>query len=223
MSLADRSATTLFSVVDPFAHALADERELDAIYPPPGTAAVRKDVGRLDAVCLRLIAAAPMVLIASSGADGHCDVTPRGGPPGFVSVLGGDCLAIPDATGNRRLDSMRNIVATGRAGLMFVTPGRPTTLRVNGRACVSADPELLASLTAVGKPPLAAIVVAADEVYAHCPKAFIRSGLWQPETWPDPATMPSPAEVTHAHLRNPSLAIEDVERAQLESVRDRLA
>ncbi len=209
--------------MDPFAHAIEDERELDAIYPPPGDRALRKDVGHLDAVCARLIAAAPMVLIASSAADGRCDVTPRGGPPGFVSLIGGNCVAIPDATGNRRLDSMRNIIATGHAGLLFVTPGRLTTLRVNGFACVSSDPELLASLTAVGKPPRAAIIVAGDEVYAHCPKAFIRSGLWQPETWPDPATMPSPAEVTHAHLRDRSLTLADIERAQLESVRDRLA
>lgn len=208
---------------DPFAGALTDERELDAIYPPPRDTAMRKELGHLDAFSARLIAAAPMVLIASSGADGRCDVTPRGGPPGFVSVLGDNCVAIPDATGNRRLDTLRNIVATGHAGLLFVTPGRATTLRVNGRACVTADPELLATLTAVGKPPRAAIVVAADEVYAHCPKAFIRSGLWQPQTWPDAATLPSPAEVTLAHLRDPSLTLADVERDQRESLRDRLA
>ncbi len=208
---------------DPFEHALRDEDALAAIYPPPRETATRKDVGRLDEMCERLIAASPMVMIASSAASGACDVTPRGGAAGFVSVLSERLLAIPDATGNNRLDSMRNIVETGRAGLLFLIPGRTTTLRVNGRACVSTDPELLASLHAVGKPPHAAIVVEAQEVYTHCPKAFIRSGLWQPQTWPEAGALPTPAEVSHAHLRDTGMTLEDVERSQLESVRDRLA
>jgi len=210
-------------VDDPFEHALRDEAGLAELYPPPGESAVRKDIGRLDELCERLIAASPMVVVASVASSGACDVTPRGGPAGFVMVLGERLLAIPDATGNRRLDSMRNIVQTGRAGLLFLIPGRPTTLRVNGRACVSADPELLRSCGAVGKPPRAAIVVEAQEVYAHCPKAFVRSGLWEPRTWPDAGTLPTSAEVTLAHLRDPALTLADVERAQLESLRDRLA
>ena len=94
--------------------------------------ALKKDVARLDEMCRRLIAASPMVFVASYSAEGHCDVTPRGGPPGFVTVLDERRLAIPDATGNRRLDTLTNVVATGRAGLIFLIPGRDTTLRVNG-------------------------------------------------------------------------------------------
>jgi PPOX class probable FMN-dependent enzyme len=218
-----RGTATLGGVDDPFERALRDEAELDEVYPPPEDNAVRKDVGRLDELCERLIAASPMVMIATFATAGACDVTPRGGPAGFVSVLDERLLAIPDATGNRRLDSMRNIVQTGRAGLLFLIPGRTTTLRVNGRACVSTDPELLGSLHAVGKPPRAAIVVEAQEVYAHCPKAFVRSGLWKPQTWPDAGTLPTSAEVTLAHLRDPELTLADVERRQVESLRDRLA
>ena len=142
--------------------------------------ALKKDVARLDEMCRRLIAASPMVFVASYSAEGHCDVTPRGGPPGFVTVLDEHRLAIPDATGNRRLDTLTNVVATGRAGLIFLIPGRDTTLRVNGPACVTAEPALLAELNAVGKPPRTAIVVEAEEAYAHCPKAFVRSKLWDP-------------------------------------------
>ena len=149
-------------------------------------------------------------------------MTPRGGPAGFVSVLDERRLAIPDATGNRRLDTLTNIVETGQAGLIFVFGGRDTTLRVNGPACVSADPALLDSLHAVGKPPRTAIVVEAEEVYAHCPKAFVRSKLWDPDSWPADGELPSAAEVTLAHMRDPELTLEQVEQTQRESLLRRL-
>ncbi|MEA2360284.1 MAG: uncharacterized protein QOI62_3544 [Solirubrobacteraceae bacterium] len=211
------------SSLDPFASALTGVDELAELYEPAEERSWRKDVGVLDDMVRRLVAAAPIVFVASADADGRCDVTPRGGQPGFVTVLDDRCLAIPDATGNRRLDALRNVVATGRAGLIFLVPGRDQTLRVNGRACVSADPELLGLLTPVGKPPRAAIVVEADEVYTHCAKAFVRSRLWDPATWPATADLPSPAEVALAHLRNPELTLADVERQQRESLLHRLA
>ena len=207
--------------MDPFEHALVDA-ELVALYPPAEERVWRKDVGRVDEMARRLIAASPMLLVGSTDADGHCDVTPRGGPPGFVTVLNEHTIAIPDATGNRRLDTLRNIVATGRAGLLFLIPGRSTTLRVNGRACVTARPELLDAMTPVGKAPLTAIVVEPEEVFAHCPKAFVRSHLWEPETWPDPAELPTAAEVTLAHLADDSLTVADIEARERDSLRDRL-
>ena len=207
---------------EPFEAALTDESELRALYGAPMTRALKKDVARLDEMCRRLIAAAPMVFVATHSAEGQCDVTPRGGPAGFVTVLDEHRLAIPDATGNRRLDTLTNVVATGRAGLIFVIPGRDTTLRVNGPAWVSADPALLAKLNPVGKPPRTAIVVEAEEAYAHCPKAFVRSKLWDPATWPAAEDLPSAAEVSHAHARDPELTIEEVERQQQESLLKRL-
>jgi uncharacterized protein len=208
--------------VDPFENALTDESELRALYGAPMQRALKKDVARLDEMCRRLIAAAPMVFVASFSPDGRCDVTPRGGPPGFVTVLDERRLAIPDATGNRRLDTLTNVVATGRAGLIFLIPGRDTTLRVNGPACVTEDAELLAGLNAVGKPPRTAIVVEAEEAYAHCPKAFVRAQLWDPATWLAPEGLPSAAEVSLAHARNPDLTLEEVERLQRESLLYRL-
>jgi len=163
-----------------------------------------------------------MVLIGSVDAGGRADVSPRGGPPGFVAVLDDRHLAIPDATGNRRLDTLVNVVASGRAALLFLIPGRETTLRVSGRACVSADGDLLAGLEAVGKPPRSALVVAVEEVFAHCPKAFVRSRLWDVSSWPDPAGLPSSAEVSHAHLRDPALSIADVAALQRDSLLHRL-
>lgn len=208
---------------DPFAGAIRDEAQLRELYEQPLERALRKELTHLDEMARRLIALAPIVLVASHDAQGRCDVTPRGGPRGFVTVLDDDHLAIPDATGNNRLDTLRNVVATGHAGLIFLIPGRDQTLRVNGAGRVTAQPDVLERLTPVGKPPKSAIVVRADEVYTHCPKAFVRSRLWDPATWPAPEDQPSPAEVSHAHLRDPALTIADVERQQAESLRTRLA
>lgn len=208
--------------MDPFDGALERAEQLRELYEPALERAVRKDIGRLDEMSRRLIAAAPMLFVASVSAEGRMDVTPRGGPPGFVTVLDEQRLAIPDATGNRRLDTLENVVATGRVGLIFVIPGRDTTLRVNGRACVSTEAELLDLLTPVGKPPRTAIVVEAEEVYAHCPKAFVRSRLWDPDSWPDPATLPTSAEVSLAHQRDPELTLEVVEQRERDALLYRL-
>jgi PPOX class probable FMN-dependent enzyme len=210
---------------DPLAHAFTDAAQLRELYDMPLERARRKQLDALDEMASRLIALTPLVLVGSHDADGRCDVTPRGGPPGFVTVLDAEHVAIPDATGNNRLDTLENLVASGHAGLLFLIPGRDWTLRVNGRAAVTAAPHVLDRLTPVGKPPRTAIVVRADEVYAHCPKAFVRSRLWDPATWPDAADQPSPAEVTHAHLRrhDPALTVEQVAEQQAESLRTRLA
>ncbi|KJK42327.1 MSMEG_1061 family FMN-dependent PPOX-type flavoprotein [Streptomyces sp. NRRL F-4428] len=200
------------------AEAVGTAAQLRELYEEPGEMARRKAVDRIHEAARAVIGRSSLVFVASAGAVGHCDVTPRGGPPGFVAVLDEFTLAIPDATGNKRLDTAHNIVETGRAGLIFVIPGRATTLRVNGRACVSADPRLLEQLTAVGKPPRSAIVVEVEEAYQHCPKAFLRSGAWKPEQWLAEDAAPSSAEITLAHLDMPHLTIEDIRRQERESL-----
>jgi uncharacterized protein len=196
--------------------------ELREFYEAAMERAVRKDIGRLDEMCRRLIAASPMLFIATYSSEGQADVSPRGGEPGFVTVLDEQRLAIPDATGNRRLDTLENVVESRRAGVIFVIPGRDTTLRVNGPAHVTAEPEVLEQLTPVGKPPRTAIVLEAEEVYAHCPKAFVRSKLWDPASWPDPASLPTPAEVSVAHQRDPNWSVEQEEQRIAESLLYRL-
>ena len=211
------------SATDPFDGALSRVEELREFYDAAMERAVSKDIGYIDEMCRRLIAAAPMLFVATYSEAGQCDVSPRGGQPGFVTVLDDHHLAIPDATGNRRLDTLENVVASGRAGVIFVIPGRDTTLCVNGRARVTARPELLERLRSVGKPPRTAIVIEAEEVYAHCPKAFVRSKLWDPASWPDPASLPSSAQVSVAHQRDPNWSVEQEERRIEESLRTRLA
>ncbi len=209
--------------MDPFATALSSADQLAELYEPAAERAWAKDIGMLDDAAQRLIAASPLVVVASQDAEGRADATPRGGPPGFVAVLNEHHLAIPDATGNRRLDTLTNVIATGHVGLLFLIPGRNQTLRINGRACVSAAPEILEAAGAVGKPPRTAIVVRTDEVYAHCPKAFVRSHLWDPATWPADDEVPTAAEVMLAHLRDPSRTLAEEQEYLDEALRSRLA
>jgi PPOX class probable FMN-dependent enzyme len=208
---------------DHFSGALSSQAQLRELYEPPSGLGALKQIDRLDGGCRTLIALAPIVFVASHDAAGRADVTPRGGQPGFVTVLDEHHVAIPDATGNRRIDTLRNVVASGHAALIFLIPGRGQTLRVNGRACVTAQPDVLDRLAPVGKPPRTAVVVAADEVFTHCPKAFVRSRLWDAGTWPADDAQPSSAEVLHAHVADPAITLADVERAQEESLRHRLA
>ncbi|ADB51887.1 MSMEG_1061 family FMN-dependent PPOX-type flavoprotein [Conexibacter woesei] len=208
----------------PFDGALGSEAELHELYEQVDERAVRKQIDRIDPMARRLIAVAPIAFVASHDAAGRTDVSPRGGPPGFVSVLDDHHLALPDATGNRRLDTLRNVIETGHAAVIFVIPGRAQALRVNGPARVSARPDLLDRLTPVGKPPRSAIVVEAAEVYAHCPKAFVRSRVWSPDSWPAAADLPTPAEVSHAHMGGDAfMTLDQVQQAAEDSLRYRLA
>ncbi|MFI1995159.1 MSMEG_1061 family FMN-dependent PPOX-type flavoprotein [Actinoplanes sp. NPDC020271] len=201
--------------------AVTDPETLRRTYEFPNERAVRKQMTELTEQTRQLVACASLVFVASVDAGGNVDVSPRGGPAGFVSVLDSRTVAIPDATGNKRLDTLQNVVATGRAGLLFVIPGRTTTLRVNGRACVSTRPELLAQLTAVGKPPASALVVGIEEVYPHCPKALMRGAAWKPEQWLPADAQPTSAEVTLAQLRLPELTIADIERTEADALKYR--
>jgi PPOX class probable FMN-dependent enzyme len=213
------SAATAFDslVLD----AVSDQEALRRTYELPTDAAVRKQMTELTDQTRRLIGCSSLVLVASVDGEGNCDVSPRGGPAGFVAVLDDRTLAVPDATGNKRLDSLQNVIATGRAALLFVIPGRATTLRVNGRACVSTRPELLSQLTAVGKPPASALVLGIEEVYPHCPKAFLRGGAWKPEQWLPVDAQPTSAEVTLAQLRRPELTIADIEQVEADALKYR--
>ncbi|MFZ4245080.1 MSMEG_1061 family FMN-dependent PPOX-type flavoprotein [Streptomyces griseoincarnatus] len=203
------------------ADALTSTEQLRELYLQPNENAVRKEIDHLTDETRALIGCASLVLVGSTDAEGRADVTPRGGPPGFVAVLDDRTLAIPDATGNKRLDTLQNVVETGRVGLLFVVPGRTTTLRVNGSAFVTARPELLGQLTAVGKSPVSAIVVRIEQAYPHCPKSLMRGNAWQPEKWVPADAQPSSAQVTLAQLNLPGLTVEQIEEIERESLRTR--
>jgi PPOX class probable FMN-dependent enzyme len=172
--------------------------QLRELYPPPRQRSLDKELDRIDDHCRRFIALAPFVLVASADGSGACDVSPKGGPPGFVRVLDDHRLAIPDATGNRRLDGLQNMLENPRVGLLFLIPGMGETLRVNGRVSLSRDAEVLAGLPTGGRPAALALIVHAEQVYLHCAKALIRSGLWRAETWPE--QLPSAAEILSDHI-----------------------
>jgi uncharacterized protein len=156
--------------------------ELRALYRQPSAVVQSKKRSTIDRASAAFIGAAPFVLVATAGADGRVDVSPRGGDPGFVRVLDERHVAIPDLNGNNLIDSLISVVETGQAGLLFVAPGCDETLRVNGAAWVSTDDELLGSFTEVRR-PRTALVVRVDELFVHCAKAFRRGRVWDPASW----------------------------------------
>ena len=170
---------------------VASEQELRDLYGRPGERAVAKEQPALNADCRAFIAHSPFLVMGTAGADGRCDVSPKGDAPGFVQVLDEHHLAIPDRLGNNRLDGMRNIVENGHVGLIFLIPGREDTLRVNGRARIVRDEALLERLAVNGKRPVTALVVEVEQAFMHCARAFKRAGLWEPARWPDTAEVRS--------------------------------
>lgn len=174
--------------------------QLREVYPAPAERSVLKEVDRLDHHCRAFIALSPFVLISSSDADGGCDASPKGGPPGFVTVLDDHRLLIPDATGNRRLDSLQNMLENPRVGLLFLIPTMGEVLRVNGHVELSRDPELLQGLQTGGRPAKLALIVTVAVAYLHCAKSIIRSKLWKTESWPDAEELPSAAEILNDHI-----------------------
>jgi PPOX class probable FMN-dependent enzyme len=154
-----------------------DLHSLRALYPAPGERALRKQLEALDRHCLAFIALSPFVVLSTADASGRQDASPRGGAPGFVRAAARQML-IPDAPGNHRLDSLSNIVETGRIGLLFLVPGVDETLRINGRARLRDDAACLQSFADDRRSPMLVIEVDVEEAYLHCAKALMRSKLW---------------------------------------------
>ena len=178
-----------------FKDVVTSREELRAIFGAPGERAVLKERAHLDVHTREFIARSPFVLLATSNRAGRCDVSPKGDAPGFVMVLDDTHLVIPDRIGNNRIDGLTNIVENPHVGMIFLIPGREDTLRVNGRACIVRDEEILGRLEVQGKRPKVAIGVEIEECFLHCAKAFKRSGLWNQARWPDVAGLPSMAKI----------------------------
>lgn len=170
---------------------IRDEAELRAVIEAPAERVKSKLADRLNELTRQFVDRSPFLCLATSSSDGTCDVSPRGDPPGFVRVLDERRLLIPERPGNRLADSLRNILTNPNVGLLFIIPGISDTLRVNGRATITDDPELLAGSKVEGKQPKLALLVEIDEVFTHCSKAFLRSQLWAPERYVDRSELPS--------------------------------
>jgi PPOX class probable FMN-dependent enzyme len=201
----------------PFRDVVTSEEALRTLVGQPSELAIRKEISYLDAHCRAFIARSPFVLIATSGATGRGDVSPKGDPPGFVQVLDEHRLVIPDRPGNRRLDGMRNLLENPHVGLLFLIPGLEETLRVNGRAWIVRDEEVLARCAVMGKRPTLALGVYAEECFIHCAKAFKRAQLWQPDQWPDRAGLASPSEMLVDHARPKDMTVPQMDRLLRES------
>ena len=189
---------------------ITTETELAVILGEPTAAAAGKERTALDDVHRQWLAASPFCRVATSAADGSCDVSPKGDPPGFTLVLDDTTIALPERAGNRRADGFRNILANPHVGLIYLLPGRGDTLRINGRARLVRDAALLDRMVVRGHRPLLAMVVEVQQVFFHCAKAFLRSGLWEPETW-QPDVVPSRARIAHQQERA-SEELADIER-----------
>jgi PPOX class probable FMN-dependent enzyme len=192
---------------------LTTEQDLRAIMGVPGARSLLKEQKSLDEHTRAFIAQSPFLLLATSDANGRCDVSPKGDAPGFVQILDDHRLVIPERPGNKRLDGMLNMLANAHIGLIFLIPGRDETLRVNGKARITRDPGLLNRCVAQGKVPLVAIGVEIEQCFLHCPKAFIRSHLWQHEAWPASDALPSMACVLFDQIKPSDATLRDYERA----------
>jgi uncharacterized protein len=175
--------------------------ELRALLGEPSPRAANKDRDRLHPHDRAWLAASPFCLIATSAADGTCDVSPKGDPPGFTLVLDETTIVLPERPGNRRGDGYRNVLSNPHVGLIYLVPGRGDTLRINGRARLVSDAPWFDDLVVKGHRPVLAMVVEIEQLFYHCSKAFLRSQLWEPDSWGTP-DLPSRATIAR-----------DVERA----------
>ena len=171
--------------------------DLASIYPKPSERVLAKARPSLDVHSKKFIAMSPFCVLATSGADGSVDASPRGGTPGFVHIAGDNSLLMPDRSGNNRIDSYRNIVeGSGFLQMIFFVPGIDETLRIGGRGIMSNDPELMKTMIEFGKPPRAVLRIDVKEAYFHCGKALMRSKLWNADRV-ERKVMPSIGEVIH--------------------------
>ncbi len=179
-------------------HTVRTARELYGIYGEPLERSVRKQLDHIDEYCRAFIAASPFLILGTQGPE-CADNSPRGDKPGFVRVADPRTLLIPDRRGNNRVDSLRNIVENPSVGLLFLIPGVTHTLRVNGNATVSVDPELLAQFPMQGQLPRTVLVVAVKEAYAHCSRALVRADLWNPALHAAGDAVPTFGAMLEAH------------------------
>jgi uncharacterized protein len=194
--------------------AITDESALRELLGEPADVVRSKVADRLNELTRQFVDRSPFALVATSAPDGTCDVSPRGDPPGFVRVLDERTLLVPERPGNRLADTLRNILRNPHVGLLFVIPGVGDTLRVNGRATIVTDADLLEPCAVEGKVPKLGLLIDVDEVFTHCSKAFLRSQLWDPERYVDRSELPTSGEIHRR--RDPSFDAEayDAERAK---------
>ena len=199
---------------------MKDETQLRELLGEPAELIRKKIADRLNPLTRQFVERSPFVVVATGRPDGGLDVSPRGDPAGFVRILDERTLLLPDRPGNKLADSLTNLLADDRIALLFLIPGVNDTFRVNGRARIVDDPELLAASAVEGKAPQLGIVVEIEEAYTQCPKALLRSELWNPERHVDRSELPSSGAILRA-VADPELDVKDYEEARAERYRRR--
>ena len=197
-----------------------DGVELREILGEPNELVQAKLADRLNPLTRQFVERSPFVVVATGRPDGGLDVSPRGDPAGFVRILDDRTLLLPDRPGNKLADTLTNLLEDDRIALLFLIPGVGDTFRVNGRARIVDDPELLAPSAVEGKAPRLGLLVAVEEAYTQCPKALIRSDLWNPEKHVSRDELPSSGAILRA-TADPELDVEEYEDARAERYRRR--
>lgn len=179
--------------------------ELRAIVGQPTPAVAKKVTDRLSEAQQGWLKQSPLGFVATTDAHGRVDVSPKGDPPGFVQIIDDTTIAIPERPGNRRVDGFLNVLQQPHVGTVFVIPGRGDTLRINGSARILSDADYFDAMVVDGKRPILALEIDIEEVFFHCPKAFLRSDAWKPESW-NPTAVPSVAQMAKAFKPDQSQA-----------------
>lgn len=196
---------------------IRSEDDLREVLGEPAQLVLNKIADRLNGLTRQFIERSPFVCVATASPDGGLDVSPRGDPAGFVRILDERTLLLPDRPGNRIADTLRNVLGDSRIALLFLIPGVGDTFRVNGTAAIVDDAELLAPSAVEGKVPKLGILVSIDEAYTQCPKALIRSDLWNPERHVDRSELPSPGELVRTYATEPDFDPAEFEREREKS------
>lgn len=180
-------------------HNIVTTEQLRQLYRMPSKLVESKKTGHLDEITASVVRSSPFFLVSSSDADGNCDVSPRGGPPGQLVVLDDKTIVFPDLNGNNLIDSLTNFIENPKIGLLVLTPGRDETLRIDGTARLTTDPELLGLWEGSLRQPKVAIVVTVENAFMHCAKAFRRAEFWNPESWQRFDDVADPMEMLLVH------------------------
>lgn len=209
-------------VTTSFKNIIKSEEELLSLIGEPSDLAKQKVISILDHHCTNFIEHSPFMVLSTSNSLGQCDVSPRGDAPGFIKVLNERTMMIPERPGNKRMDSMRNILMNPHVGMLFFIPGLEETLRVNGKATLVTDDELLEQMAVRGKKPQIAIVLEVEECFIHCAKAFKRSNLWEPTTWAAQESLPNAAKIIFEHAKLPGTTSYSIAERLEEGYKNRL-
>jgi uncharacterized protein len=209
-------------MVTNFKECITSQEELRNMLGSPSLRGQNKVISTIDDHCREFIGKSPFLVLATSDAAGNCDSSPRGDAPGFVYVLDDQHLIIPERPGNKRVDSMFNIIENPRVGLLFLIPGMGETLRINGQATIIREEDILEKMAVNGKAPQLGIVVKIEQCFMHCGKAFKRSGLWEPEKWSAKEELPNAAKILADHVNLPGMTEDVVAEALLDGYKNKL-